>query len=77
MSLREEFATIRRGARMQQRVIGALIVREMHTRFGRHYLGYAWLFFEPLLLGTCIGLMHLWRDRPSWCGEPRVQRYSR
>jgi capsular polysaccharide transport system permease protein len=68
MSLREEFATIRRGARMQQRVIGALIVREMHTRFGRHYLGYAWLFFEPLLLGTCIGLMHLWRDRPSAFG---------
>jgi capsular polysaccharide transport system permease protein len=53
---------------MQQRVIGALIVREMHTRFGRHYLGYAWLFFEPLLLGTCIGLMHLWRDRPSAFG---------
>ncbi|MBR0679877.1 ABC transporter permease [Roseomonas eburnea] len=45
-------------ARMQLRVIGALIIREMHTRFGRHRLGYLWLFFEPLLLGTMIAVIH-------------------
>ncbi len=68
MSLRGEVALVLRGARMQRRVIGALIVRELHTRFGRHYFGYIWLFFEPLLLGTCIGLVHLLRDSPSTFG---------
>ena len=68
MSLRGEVALILRGARMQRRVIGALIIRELPPRFGRHYLGYIWLFFEPLLLGTCIGLIHLWRDHPTAFG---------
>jgi capsular polysaccharide transport system permease protein len=45
-------------ARMQLRVIGALVIREMHTRFGRHRFGYIWLFFEPLLLGTMIAVIH-------------------
>jgi capsular polysaccharide transport system permease protein len=45
-------------ARQQIRVIGALIIREMHTRFGRHRLGYLWVFFEPLLLGGMISLLH-------------------
>ena len=44
--------------RQQLRVIGALVIREMHTRFGRHRLGYLWLFFEPLLLGGMIALLH-------------------
>ncbi len=45
-------------ARMQLRVIGALIIREMHTRFGRHKFGYLSLFFEPLLLGGMVALIH-------------------
>lgn len=45
-------------ARVQLRVIGALIIREMHTRFGRHRFGYLWLFFEPLLLGAMIAVIH-------------------
>lgn len=48
-------------ARMQIRVIGALIIREMHTRFGRHKYGYLWLFFEPLLLGAMIAIIHYQR----------------
>ena len=68
MSLQGETALILRGARMQLRVIGALVIREMHSRFGRHYMGYIWLFFEPLLLGVCIGLIHAWRDRPTAFG---------
>ncbi len=39
-------------------MIGALIIREMHTRFGRHRFGYIWLFFEPLLLGVMIAIIH-------------------
>ena len=44
--------------RIQRRVLGALILREMSTRFGRDNLGYLWLFAEPLLLGSAIGAMH-------------------
>jgi capsular polysaccharide transport system permease protein len=47
-------------ARTQLRVIGALMVREMHARFGRHRFGYLGLFIEPLLLGAAIGLIHQW-----------------
>jgi capsular polysaccharide transport system permease protein len=56
-------------ARMQLRVIGALIIREMHTRFGRHRLGYLWLFFEPLLLGAMIAIIHNTRGADSVRGN--------
>jgi capsular polysaccharide transport system permease protein len=68
MALAEEFSTVWRGARMQQRVIGALVIRELGGRFGRYYFGYIWLFIEPLLLGAAIGLVHYWRDRPTAFG---------
>lgn len=47
------------------RVIGALIIREMHTRFGRQKYGYLWLFFEPLLLGVMISVIHQVRGTES------------
>jgi len=47
------------GAASQARVIGALIIREIQTRFGRDNLGFLWLFFEPLFLGCMVGLMHM------------------
>ncbi|WP_376099451.1 ABC transporter permease [Roseomonas sp. CCTCC AB2023176] len=48
---------------VRTRVIHALILREMQTRFGRHNLGFAWLFFEPLFLGVMVGLMHSVTDK--------------
>lgn len=45
-------------ARVQLRVVGALVIREMHTRFGRHRFGYLTLFFEPLVLAAAVGLIH-------------------
>jgi len=44
--------------RLQLRVIGALTLREMSGRYGKENLGYLWLFGEPLLLGSAIGLVH-------------------
>jgi capsular polysaccharide transport system permease protein len=35
--------------RIQLRVIGALIIRESLTRYGRHNIGFLWLFGEPML----------------------------
>ncbi|WP_187830223.1 ABC transporter permease [Siccirubricoccus phaeus] len=46
------------GLRVQLRVLGALTLRELGTRFGRDNLGYLWLFVEPALLGGAIGAVH-------------------
>ncbi|TPG58143.1 sugar ABC transporter permease [Roseomonas nepalensis] len=46
------------GPAVQARVIGALIMREIQTRFGRHNLGFLWLFLEPMVLGSVLGAMH-------------------
>ncbi|RMB25761.1 capsular polysaccharide transport system permease protein [Sphingomonas sp. PP-F2F-G114-C0414] len=43
---------------VQMRVIGAILMRELHTRYGRENIGYLWLFGEPLMLGSVIALMH-------------------
>jgi capsular polysaccharide transport system permease protein len=42
----------------QLNVTGALILRELHTRFGRNNIGYLWLIGEPLMLASVIGLLH-------------------
>jgi capsular polysaccharide transport system permease protein len=46
------------GWEVQRRVVGALILREIHVRFGRRNLGYIWLFAEPLMLGLTIAWIH-------------------
>jgi ABC-type polysaccharide/polyol phosphate export permease len=40
---------IGRSLRIQQRVIGALFMREVMTRYGRHNIGFLWLFVEPMI----------------------------
>lgn len=45
------------GLRVQLRVIHALLLREMATRFGKNQLGFLWLFLEPLLFAGAIALM--------------------
>lgn len=40
------------------RIVGALILREIVTRYGREGLGFLWLVAEPLLF--CFGVMGLW-----------------
>jgi capsular polysaccharide transport system permease protein len=42
----------------QGAVIRALILRELHTRFGRENIGYLWLFAEPMLLAAAVALLH-------------------
>jgi capsular polysaccharide transport system permease protein len=68
MSFREEAKVILRGARVQNRVIVSLILRELGARFGRYYFGYFWLFVEPLLFAAVIGFVHYLRDRPTLFG---------
>ena len=40
------------------RIIGALLMREMTTRFGREGLGFLWVVGEPLLF--CFGVLIMW-----------------
>lgn len=47
---------LKQSFRVQMRVIGALILREVLTRYGRKNIGFLWLFIEPVLftLGIVI-----------------------
>jgi capsular polysaccharide transport system permease protein len=44
--------------RIQVRVIGALLMREIVTRYGRENLGFLWLFVEPMTF--TLGVTALW-----------------
>ncbi len=47
------------GLRIQSRVIGALLMRELQTRYGRHNIGFLWIMVEPLLFAVLVGFV--WR----------------
>ena len=50
--------SFQRSLAIQIRVIKALIMREVITRFGRHNIGFLWLFLEPMLF--TLGVTTLW-----------------
>ena len=50
--------TLHQSFRIQLRVIGALLMREILTRYGRHNIGFLWLFVEPMMF--TLGVMALW-----------------
>ncbi len=43
---------------IQRRVLGALILRELITRYGRHGLGVLWIILEPMMF--TLGVAGLW-----------------
>jgi ABC-type polysaccharide/polyol phosphate export permease len=58
---------LRRSWSIQRRVIWALVLREMLTRFGRHNIGFLWLFVEPMLF--TLGVTVLWTATKSAHGS--------
>ncbi|TIX88069.1 sugar ABC transporter permease [Rhizobium sp. P44RR-XXIV] len=52
---RSQFVT---GLKIQARVLGALIMREMLIRYGRENIGFLWLALEPMILTG--GVMFTW-----------------
>ncbi|MDJ0979103.1 MAG: ABC transporter permease [Erythrobacter sp.] len=52
---------------VQRRVIDALLRREMLTRYGRHNIGFMWLFVEPMIF--TIGVTILWTSTKSIHGS--------
>jgi capsular polysaccharide transport system permease protein len=51
--------SLRQGWDIQVRVIGALMIRELTTRFGRENIGFLWIMAEPMLFALSVGV--LWR----------------
>jgi ABC-2 type transport system permease protein/capsular polysaccharide transport system permease protein len=58
--------TLADGWAVQRRVIHALLMREVLTRFGRHNIGFLWMFVEPMVFTlfvaafwTLSGLVHI------------------
>jgi capsular polysaccharide transport system permease protein len=49
--------SFRNGLATQRRVIGALLIREIYTRFGREGLGFAWIVLEPLIFAIPVLLV--------------------
>ncbi|PJG45150.1 capsule biosynthesis protein (plasmid) [Sphingobium sp. LB126] len=49
----------RRGWETQIRVIHALMIRELTTRFGRENIGFLWIMVEPLLFAGLVAI--IWR----------------
>ncbi|MEQ5843320.1 ABC transporter permease [Paraburkholderia acidicola] len=47
-----------RSLQIQIRVVGALLMREILTRYGRHNVGFLWIFFEPMMF--TLGVLALW-----------------
>jgi ABC-2 type transport system permease protein/capsular polysaccharide transport system permease protein len=60
-------ASLAYALRVQLRVIDALLRREMLTRFGRHNIGFLWLFVEPMIF--TIGVTILWTATKSVHGS--------
>lgn len=50
--------SLRQSWAIQRRVVGALLMREILTRYGRHNIGFLWLFVEPMLF--TLGVTALW-----------------
>lgn len=56
--------TLRQAFLTQLRVIHALMMREIHTRYGRENIGFLWVIGEPILF--CAGVAIVWTAiRPS------------
>jgi ABC-type polysaccharide/polyol phosphate export permease len=52
---------------IQRRVIWALLMREVLTRYGRHNIGFLWLFVEPMMF--TLGVAALWTATKSVHGS--------
>jgi capsular polysaccharide transport system permease protein len=54
----EQAPSLARSLVIQRRVIGALLMREVLTRYGRNNIGFLWLFVEPMIF--TVGITTLW-----------------
>lgn len=58
--------------RIQARVVGALMLREIKTRYGRQRLGYVWAIAEPIMFVVILAVLFSVRGRGQAWGMPVV-----
>jgi capsular polysaccharide transport system permease protein len=58
--------------RIQARVVGALVLREIKTRYGRQRLGYLWAVIEPIIFVAILAVLFSVRGRGQAWGMPVV-----
>lgn len=58
MAVEQSSTSLWRSWQLQRRVIFALLMREVMTRFGRHNIGFLWMFAEPMMF--TLGVTALW-----------------
>src|SRR6266481_984246 len=58
--------------RSQRRVLGAIFLREIQSRWGRRNLGFAWLFAEPLVFAFPVIAMWSQIRSPVEHGFPMI-----
>lgn len=58
MTVATNSTRLHRSLAIQFRVIGALLMREVLTRYGRHNIGFMWMFAEPMMF--TLGIAALW-----------------
>ena len=61
---------VRKSFAVQWRVVGALLIREIYTRFGREGLGFAWIVLEPLVFAIPVLLVWSAARNPYEHGLP-------
>lgn len=57
INLPAEISAWKQSLTIQRRVISALLMREIMTRYGRHNIGFFWLFVEPMLFTLAVTLL--------------------
>jgi capsular polysaccharide transport system permease protein len=67
MTMAAHIPPLRHSFAIQTRVVGALLMREVLTRFGRHNIGFMWLFMEPMIF--TLGVTALWVAMKSTHGS--------
>ncbi len=58
-------SALRQGWRIQQRVIGALMTRELTTRYGRENIGFLWVMAEPILFAGLVSIVWSYLKGPE------------
>lgn len=59
--------TLGQSWQLQRRVIWALVLREILTRYGRHNIGFLWLFVEPMIF--TLAVTALWTATKTFHGS--------
>jgi ABC-2 type transport system permease protein/capsular polysaccharide transport system permease protein len=65
--MRQATAELFQSLAIQRRVVFALFMRETITRYGRHNIGFLWLFVEPMIF--TLGITFLWTALKSVHGS--------